>query len=151
MSLIITIISFFIPSQIRISKAVQINAPKDSVMTQIREPLNWKNWYPGFHSTNVLFVEGIVNEIVYVNSGQLLIDKKTDDEVSAEFIGTNKKIIITGWKIISNDSNSVTLEWYIDFHMRWYPWEKFSSFMFEKIYNPQLEKGLNNLKTFLEK
>ena len=37
------------------------------------------------------------------------------------------------------------------FHLRWYPWEKFTSFMFERIYNPQLQKGLDNLKTFLEK
>ena len=63
----------------------------------------------------------------------------------------NKKIP-TGWLVAANpDANSVTIQWYMDFHLRWYPWEKFSSFMFERIYHPQLQQGLDNLKRFLEK
>jgi hypothetical protein len=63
----------------------------------------------------------------------------------------NKKIP-TGWQIVpAIDSNSVTVQWYIDFHLHWYPWEKFTSFMFEKVYNPQLKQGLDNLKAFVEK
>ncbi len=71
--------------------------------------------------------------------------------MTAVFTFANKKIL-TGWEIVPTiGSNSVTVQWYLDFHLRWYPWEKFTSFMFEKIYNPQLQQGLDNLKAFLEK
>ncbi len=48
--IIVTIISLFIPSHIRISKAIQINASKDSVMNQIGNPEKWGNWFPGIDS-----------------------------------------------------------------------------------------------------
>jgi len=81
----------------------------------------------------------------------LVIREKKDDEVTAEYV-LSKKSIPTGWLIAANaESNSVTIQWYMDFHLRWYPWEKFSSFVFEKVYHPQLQQGLDNLKKFLEK
>ena len=79
------------------------------------------------------------------------ITEKKEDEITAVYTLPNKKIQ-TGWQIATTpDSSSVTVQWYMDFHLRWYPWEKFTSFVFERIYNPQLQKGLDNLKTFLEK
>jgi hypothetical protein len=81
----------------------------------------------------------------------LIIREKKDDEVTAEYILPNK-IIQTGWLVAANPQvNSVTIQWYMDFHLQWYPWEKFSSFLFERVYHPQLQQGLDNLKKFLEK
>jgi hypothetical protein len=39
----------------------------------------------------------------------------------------------------------------MDFRLRWYPWEKFSSLLLEKRYGPMLENGLDNLKKLMEK
>ena len=81
----------------------------------------------------------------------IIITGRKQDEVTAEYVLPNKKIP-TGWLVAANpDAHSVTIQWYIDFHLRWYPWEKFSSFMFERVYHPQLQQGLDNLKRFLEK
>jgi hypothetical protein len=38
----------------------------------------------------------------------------------------------------------------MDFRLRWYPWEKFSSLLFEKSYGLTMEKGLNNIKKLSE-
>jgi hypothetical protein len=132
---------------------VQINSSKEKVMEQLRNPVNWKNWYPEADSTEYFFQEGTVKGLVLDKSKHryIIIAKAKKDEIVAEYVLPRRKIL-TGWELVSStDSTSVTVQWYMDFHLRWYPWEKFSSFMFERIYNPQLEKGLNNLKTLLEK
>ncbi len=151
--LIITIISLFIPSHIRISKAIQINTSKELVMDQISDPVNWKNWYPGIDSAKYFYEAGIIKGLVLNEARRqyIIISEKKDNEVVATYTLPRRKIV-TGWEVVpAIGSNSVTIQWYMDFHLRWYPWEKFSSLMFEKIYGPQIEKGLNNLKTRLEK
>jgi competence protein ComGC len=52
---ITTIISLFIPSHVRITKAIQINASGEAVINQISDVANWKNWYPGADSSNFFF------------------------------------------------------------------------------------------------
>ncbi len=52
---ITTIISLFIPSHVRIYKAIQVNSSKDLVMDQISNAANWKNWYPGADSSKFFY------------------------------------------------------------------------------------------------
>jgi hypothetical protein len=150
--LIITIISVFIPSHVSISRAVHINSPKEKVMPQLADPTNWKNWYPDLDSAKYIYVGGIVKGLILnEKKGQsIIITTLKDDEVVALYNLPNKKITAT-WQVISSGDSSVTVQWNMDFYLHWYPWEKFSSFVFERIYHPQLQRGLANLKTFLEK
>jgi len=150
---ITTIISLFIPSHVRIYKAIQINSSKDSVMNQVSNVSNWKNWYPGAVSLKFFYESAVIKGFVLDEHKKryLIIREKKDDEVTAEYILPNK-IIQTGWLVAANPQvNSVTIQWYMDFHLQWYPWEKFSSFLFERVYHPQLQQGLDNLKKNLEK
>jgi len=150
---IVTIISLFIPSHVRISRGIQINCSKDSVMKQLSDVSGWKKWYPGA-DTLKLYYEGNVERVLVLDGQRrryLVLKEKRNDQVTAEYLLPNKKIP-TGWLVATNaESNSVTIQWYMDFHLRWYPWEKFSSFMFERIYHLQLQQGLDNLKRVLEK
>jgi len=150
---ITTIISLFIPSHVRIYKAIQINSSRDRVMDQISNAANWRNWYPGADSSKFFYENDSIKGLILDEHKKqyIIITGRKQDEVTAEFVLTNKKIP-TGWLVAANpDANSVTIQWYMDFHLSWYPWEKFSSFVFEKIYHPQLQQGLDNLKKFLEK
>jgi len=152
-SIIITIISLFIPSEVRISRGIQINSPKDSAMNQIGNPVNWKNWYPGADSLKSFYEGNVIKGLVLDERRKryIVITGKKDDEVIAEYRLPGKKIP-TGWLIAADKQSSlVTIQWYMDFHLRWYPWEKFSSLMFERVYHPQLQQGLDHLKRFLEK
>lgn len=149
--LLITAFSLFIPSDIRISKAIDINADKDSVMNQIRNASNWKKWYPGADSMNLLLVDGKVNGMETNNSQKLVITEVNDSSGLATNTGTDSKGGETGWNFYPGNNRGVIVQWYMDFHLRWYPWEKFSSLMLEKRYGPVMEKGLENLKALLEK
>ena len=150
---ITTIISLFIPSHVRIYKAIQINSSRDRVMDQISNAANWRNWYPGADSSKFFYENDSIKGLILDEHKKqyIIITGRKQDEVTAEYVLPNKKIP-TGWLVAANPGgNSVTIQWYMDFHLSWYPWEKFSSFMFERIYHPQLQQGLDNLKRFLEK
>jgi hypothetical protein len=151
-ALMITGISLFFPSRVRISKAIDINATRDSVISQVADPVKWKNWYPGTDTSDYLYLEGEIRGYTTGEMQGLMIKTVTDSSVLAENIGKNSKKGGQGW-IIYNSSvpNTVTIQWYMDIYLNWYPWEKFSSLLLEKRYGPILEKGLENLKWQFEK
>jgi hypothetical protein len=155
--LAITGISLFIPSHIRISKAINIGATRDAVIKQISDAANWTNWYPGLDSARPLYVNGIIKGVVFngrdsLNQVYLVMDKENKDEITAQYVNKKRKPVINGWKVINYPAtDSLTVQWYMDFHLPWYPWEKFRSLLFEKIYGARMEQGLTNLKHLVEK
>jgi hypothetical protein len=156
LSLLITGISLLIPSHIRISKAINMKAEQDSVMHQISDPSRWKNWYPGLDTAKLLYVWGVVKGIVIDDKdpshpAYIVMSSKKENEVTAQFIPKKMRPVILVWKTISYSNNdSVTLQWYMDFHLRWHPWEKFASLLLEKSYGTKMEQGLTNLKKIIE-
>ena len=151
-SLLFTGISLFFPSHIRISKAIDISASKDSLMSQIADASKWKNWYSGADTSAFFFVEGKIKGITTKNRQDLVITAINDSAVLTGSMGTHSKKGEGGWNIFPGRiPNSYTVQWYMDFHLRWYPWEKFSSLLLEKRYGPMMEQGLARLKALLEK
>jgi len=145
-------ISLFFPSHIRISRAIDINSNKESVIAQINNAAKWKNWYPGADSMNLLNVNGEVKGIKTDSLQGVLIKEINDSAVIATHVGINSGKSETGWKIFTSGlPNTVTVQWYMDFHLKWYPWEKFSSMLLENRYGPMLEQGLAKLKAVVEK
>lgn len=150
---LVTAMSLFIPSKIRISKAVDIISSKENVMLQIANPIFWKYWFPGADSLELLYIEGEAKGIVVDSYAHrsIFIREKNDSSVIAVYQGVGGKEILNGWRIITGNSmDFVTVQWWMDFKLRWYPWEKFSSLFFENIYGVQMEKGLDNLKRLVE-
>lgn len=143
--LVVTVFSLFIPSSIRISKATNI-APDDSlIITSISDLSKWKNWHPALkdlqpgeieEKDSAIYVKGTTISILERMSGEVVTEMKTDDG----------RPIISGFKTFPPAGDSATLQWYMDFDLRWYPWEKFRSLFYENIYGVQMEQGLSNLK-----
>ncbi len=154
--LVVTTISLFIPSHVRISRATDIVTTTDSIWKQINDMHNWKNWYPAFQNNDSgnVFLPDSVNgrlTVLRMQKGSITLGTLNDNHLTAHAELPTRNIEM-GWNIITTPaSGSLTIQWYMDFHLRWYPWEKFSSLMFEKIYGSQMEQGLSNLKKYLEK
>lgn len=144
-TIFLTILSFFFPSHIRISKAVDIKTSKDSLMMYLAQPAQWQKWYPGADSGKL-----IANGIKTKDGKELTLAGKSDSTVT--MLSNSGKTGQSGWNIFeANIPGSYTIQWYMDIHLRWYPWEKFSGLLLEKRYGPMMEKGLDNLKALLEK
>jgi len=76
---------------------------------------------------------------------------KKPDEIITQIKNQGGRPMTNGIKIIHHSqSDSLTLQWYMDFSLRWYPWEKFKSLFYENVYGVQMEQGLANLKELLK-
>jgi len=151
--LLVTVISLFVPSNVRISRATDINATKQTVMSFLADPLKWKEWYPGGDSLDILYIggkpRGLIIDSVFHG---IEVTNVNDSVVTATDVGLGvRQTMEMGWKVLSGGiENNVTVQWYMDFELRWYPWEKFKSLFFENIYGAHLEQGLANLKAVSE-
>lgn len=141
--ILITAISLLIPAHIRISKAINIAARRAVIFSLIRDTAKWTGWHPAFMpQPGVLHVPRT-----------LQINTQTDnDSVLVLQFRQGNKTMYNGWQIYTFPStDSLTLQWYMDFHLSWYPWQKFGSLFYEDTYGKMMEKGLINLKQKVEK
>lgn len=151
LGLIITLISLFFPSDIHISRAVDISAGKEKVKALIAEPSNWKQWFPGADSAAYYIENGIVKGITSKDNSRFVIIAVSDTTVLVEHTGAKGGSSRMGWRIISSGNQpGFSLQWYMDFNLHWYPWEKFSGLILDKVYGPDMERGLGNLKNLAE-
>lgn len=136
--ILIILISLLFPSHIRISKAINVPNKRDSIFSLLTNQDQWPRWHP-----------------VYAGSASakemMRIKKTTVEQTDSTFIvqlqSANKKPVINGWQVYGSPaSDSLTLQWYMDFTLGPYPWQKFSSLFFEQTYGAMMEKGLANFK-----
>lgn len=143
--LLITAMSLLIPSQIRISKAVNITGNTDSVFYLINNQDQWRHWHPAFQLQHI-------DSLLRKNKISLTPVVKTDSLVVINWQQGGKAPVLNSWQVHHfAPSPTVTLQWYMDFRLRWYPWEKFSSLFYEKTYGVMMEQGLSQIKTIVEK
>ena len=132
--LLFTGISLFIPSQVNISRAINLGSSTDSVMLLIKDTSHWAAWYPGY---DTMKAKGTSVNFTSVEKNKLI----------AEFKSQKSKTISATWQVIPyQHTDSITLHWIMQFKLKWYPWEKFGSLLYEKAYGTQMERGLNNLR-----
>jgi hypothetical protein len=133
--LVVTLISLLIPSHIRISRAVNLPNRRDSIFALVKDE---KRWHPAYHDSAALS---------YMNGLQKTITAQSDSTFVYTLQQQGRKPVINGWQLYgAPSSDSLTLQWYMDFHLGWYPWEKFSSLFYERTYGMMMENGLANLK-----
>jgi hypothetical protein len=139
---VVTAISLLIPADIRISKAINIQADKRSIFTLIDDTAKWKQWHPAF----------IPNDSARkFPSIQIIQRSRNDSAITMHLQQAGKPVVVNGWKIYQHSIiDSVTLQWYMDFHLKWYPWKKFGSLFFENTYGVMMEHGLGNIKALAE-
>lgn len=155
--LVVTAISLLIPSHVRISRAANIRATAAEVWQQVDDMRSWSQWNPFFAQVapgEIGYGDTSGGKLPAMKIGATLIEmkeRKSDERVFVMQV-EGKKQVLNGWRFINQaGSDSATLQCYIDFNLRWYPWEKFASLLFEKSYGVQMEQGLNNIKKNVEK
>ncbi len=135
---VVTIISLLIPSNIRISKAINIHGNKDSILSLIRTRDRWTQWHPAFIQNDSTPSFEHISSVVRIQN---------DSEIVMQLQQGTKPPVTNGWKIYGHRGiDSLTLQWYMDFHLKWYPWKKFGSLFYENTYGVMMEKGLENIR-----
>lgn len=138
--LIVTLISLLIPSHIRISRATNLPPVRDSIMALLK---NEKAWNPIYTDS----------AIASRSAGlQRTITEQTDSTFVYTLQDEGRKPVTNGWRLYGAPaSDSLTLQWYMDFRLGFLPWQKFSSLFYEGTYGILMETGLANLKKKMQR
>ena len=140
--LLLTAISLLVPSTVRLSKAINIGAEKKAILALVSDTTAWKGWHPGFKNTG----------------GQALTTARvrpianTDSLIIMELHHPGKQPVVNGWQVYHYTStDSITVQWYMDFQLKWYPWQKFGSLFYEATYGTMMQQGLASMKELAER
>jgi hypothetical protein len=150
--LVVTAMSLLLPSTVNISRAVDINAPFDSIYNSINDVSKWKNWYANFDSANVTLSQQTVGKgaVITVNNTRVTILSSDRNKIKTSW-QFGKKSLEGDFNLFKHDSsNVVTVQWHFTQQLNWYPWEKFASIVSDKVMSPGMEKSLDNLKKAME-
>ena len=133
--LLLVLISLLFPSHIRLSKAANLPNKRQEILSLLK---NDTAWHPAYRDTATAKVfAGLQKKVL----------EQTDSTYVVQLQQAGRKPVISGWQLYGNPaSDSLTLQWYMDFRLGWYPWQKFSSLFYERTYGAMMEKGVANLK-----
>ena len=132
-----TLLSLLIPSHVRISKATNLAAEPAQVWALVRDSSQWRRWHPWFGDSSTALAKAV----------RFHWEERSDSLARVTLQHPGMRDLHNGFRLYQYPgSDSLTLQWYIDFHLRWYPWEKFSSLFFESSYGNTMQAGLERLK-----
>lgn len=148
LSLVILVLSLLIPSETRVSRAITIVAPADSVNHQTGDIRNMMNW------NRLLQDSGLTGVLVTkekFNSDQMQVNLNQKDSVWVMDWERKGQEPVRGAIVVTPSGPDTTIvQWYFDFKVKWYPWEKFGSIIFDKQLGPPMEVSLDRLRKTCE-
>jgi hypothetical protein len=144
---IISVVVFFVlftlgglllPSHNIVSRAVNIKAKPTSILPLVQDKAEWHLWIEGMDSATL-------------NKRQQIQITSVSDSLIVANWNTAEVNYITKFRLIYNAGQAVTIvQWQFEQDVAWYPWERISSLMNDKILGTLMEKNLAKLQLVVE-
>jgi hypothetical protein len=142
--LVVLGLSLLIPSHIRISRAINIDAKRDSVYRSVVNIKHWKQWNDLVNKPEL--ANGIYSDSAFISDKlKVHIQNASLDSVITGWTQENGNVIHSGFVMIPAGDTTI-VQWFFDFYPRWYPWEKLSTVVLDNQLGPTMEKSLGKLK-----
>lgn len=140
--------SSLMPSQILVSRAVDIRGSIIKTRQQAFNLQNWENWLTDARGEKAVHTYN--NATLSVGETIIQPITITDSTFITSWAPGNE--IRSTLRIIDHHSTDslITLQWQMEQKVKWYPWEKFASITKDEIWGGAMEKSLENLKTIIE-
>ena len=153
--LVATAFSFLMPSHLLIGRSVNIAAPREKVMGAVGDLRVWEQWNAFIKTaplTGKTFSTPSSGIGATLRSDQLLVKivAAGPDSVRLSWQQTGGKNFEGGINLLQLRSDSLTVQWWFDFHFKWYPWEKLGILVYDKHLGPVMEESLDSLKRYVE-
>jgi hypothetical protein len=153
-SFVILFLFALFPSDISVSRVVQIRSSHQRIQNKIADLREWPGW-------NELYSNGLKNmenidAPLHIDSLNI---RKSYFEIN--LLKSVPDTVITLWRqekrsfeghyTLTENNGQTVLNWTLHFHIKWYPWEKLASMFYDKQLGPIMEKSLLNLRNEIEK
>jgi ribosome-associated toxin RatA of RatAB toxin-antitoxin module len=161
---VLTIIGLLIPSSVKISRGVMIDADSVTVYNMINDVNTWKNWYPWITTDSGVLVQispqttGRGSFFKWTSFNKKSAGTITVTMVKPQLIGLHYDIkelnpADGGFRImtVNTDNKQTQVQWFMEYKLKWYPWERFYGIFIDYMIGPVFDQGLQNLKTLVEK
>ncbi len=146
--IVATTIGLLFPSTVVVSRAIDIVAPKDSVMNYIQNIPRWKFWMEGVNDTTTKILS---NKQALLGNTSVAITNMNDSMVTSTWTNKNNVQQLCTITLYHHQNNPTTVcHWQFVQKIQWYPWERFASMMNDKILGTMMEKNLQQLKVLVE-
>lgn len=153
--IVLTAFSFLFPSQMRVGRSINIAAPREKVMAAVGDLRAWTQWNTFITSTpltGMFFSSPSSGKDAFLRSDELRITVLAAgaDSVRLDWKQTRGKSFVEGFNLLQLQPDSLTVQCWMDFRFRWYPWEKLGLLVYEKKLGPVMEESLAGLKRYVE-
>jgi hypothetical protein len=145
MSLLIVGMSLFIPGHTRVSRAITIPFAAEKIIPAITDLRNWPQWNELIlpdQVGNLQLQEGTITG----KDWSLERVSQTDSTITFRWTMKDKEAVQSVFTVTPYGSEATVVQWYFDFEVNWYPWEKFGSILFDRQLGPSMERSLEKLK-----
>jgi thiamine kinase-like enzyme len=144
-----SLLGALLPGTVLVSRAVNIDAYRDSVRPHLQDISQWAAWMEGMQDSSVKIYSPTQAQL---GRTAVKITGMTDSTISSSWTATNGSLQTSRMRVIGDSSRRITVvQWQFEQKLRWYPWEKLGSIMNDKILGTMMEKNLNRLKGLVEK
>jgi hypothetical protein len=154
--LVLTALSLLFPADTRVVRVINVAASRQRVSAAVSDFHTWGEWNDFLKAplTNIRYSSPSGGTGAWLRAGQMAISM-----LAADSDGVQLKWDLAGGKqfrgglqvLPSLIGDSLTVQWWFDFHFRWYPWEKLSILVYDRKLGPVMEESLKGLKRFVEK
>jgi len=147
---LITALSLLLPSHVRISRAININSSSEMIRPYISDLREWKKWNRFvIIADSMKEVEVLLSDRVQTKKLQVSLIRNDADSVESIWRQPGGKTSVGGFALLPGEHYTV-VQWYFDFQLDWYPWQKFQSIIYDKQLGIPMENSLQQLKQIIE-
>jgi hypothetical protein len=152
---VFTGISLLFPSHMRISRGINVAVSREKVYAVVSDLRTWEQWN-GFIRNTPLTGKSVSSPSsgkgAMLRSDQLVITEgnSTPEAVAFDWNQLKGRRFEGGFNLLQFRPDSLTVQYWFDFHFRWYPWEKLGIFVYDRQWGPLLQESLDSLRLYLE-
>lgn len=150
---VVMIFASLIPAETRVSRAINIRGNRDSMKHSLLDLRQWPLWHPNLKNRNdsnpVTF--SAAGDTLLYNGFTVQVSPESDSSVNVDMTNREGNKMRSTINIIKMHGDTCAVNWYVLFHSKWYPWEKFRSMFYDQMHGPSLDSNLLKFKGYIEK
>lgn len=163
LAIMLTIIGLIIPSNVKISRGIIVQAHSIKVYQQLSNVKDWGKWMPWVTANEGALVQTspLTNQpgsffkwkgLNHNNSGTITLLSRSPNLITTKYELNGMNNSEGGFRIRSlpNNLSQCEVQWFMEYKLKWYPWERFYGIFIDHIIGPSFDKGLQELKNYLE-